>query len=341
MALFSNTIQSVLNFAGTHIELMPLTNVGGISNEPALSLVNDVMGSLIANPMAWKFNRIEMPVFVTTPFQQDYQFGGAVIFNAFQGHGIALKTASTPGVQQALFVITVTTLEPHSFVVGQTVYMLGNVDAAYNSSYTQTPTGSGYANGWVVASTPTTTSLTLTSLNSTTATSGAPGITNFQWLESGTMREVDSSAPIPRIWQLAGVNNIQPQSLTQRPTKVAVMTDNGDGTLKIRFESVPDTVIYAVSLVYQAQAPLKTALTGAGVGDWSPFPDRLAYVYRQMFLARAYRYLNSPRADMEWQKAQAAISQALGVDDAEQADQYITPTESLVGNGWNFYDGGF
>lgn len=341
MSLFTNTIQSVLNFAGTHIELLPLTGVGGFTNEPALSLCNDVLAELIANPMAWKFNRVEAPIFVTTPNQQDYQFGGAVILSTVQGHGIALKTAVVPGIQQALQVVTVTTLEPHTFNVGDMVFMFGNVDANYNSTYTQSPTASGYSNGWTVTSVNyATKSLTFTIVGGTDgATSGAPGITNFQWLESGTMREINSTAPVPRIWQLDGVNDIHPTSQVSRPTQVAVMTDNGDGTLKIRFQYCPDSVIYAVSLVYQAMAPLKTALTGAGVGDWSPFPDRLAYVYRQMFLARAYRYLNSPRADMEYQKAQAAIGKALGVDDAEQSNQYITPSESLLRSGW--YSDGF
>lgn len=339
MSLFTNTIQSVINFAATHIELLPITGVGGFTNEPALSLANDTLGELIANPMAWKFNRVEMPLFVTTPFQQDYQFGGAVILSGAQGHGIALKSAGAPGVQQTTTVITVTTLEPHTFVVGDQVYMFGNVDAAYNSTYSQLPTGSAYSNGWVVASsTAGTTTLTLTSTVSTSATSGAPGITNFQWLESGTMREINSAAPIPQNWELYGVNDIHPTSQVSRPTKVAVMTDNGDGTIKIRFNYGCPTVIYGVSLVYQAMAPLKSALTGAGVGDWSPFPDRLAYVYRQMFLARCYRYLNSPRADMEYQKANAAIAKALGVDDAEQSDQYITPAETLLSGGW-YYDG--
>lgn len=339
MSLFTNTIQSIINFATTHIELLPITGVAGFTNEPALSLANDTLAELIANPMAWKFNRVEMPLFVTTPFQQDYQFGGAVILSGAQGHGIALKTALVPGVQQTTTVITVTTLEPHTFVVGDQVYMFGNVDAAYNSTYSQLPTGSAYSNGWIVASsTAGTTTLTLTSTVSTSATSGAPGITNFQWLESGTMREINSAAPIPQNWELYGVNDIHPTSQVSRPTKVAVMTDNGDGTIKIRFNYGCPTVIYGVSLVYQAMAPLKSALTGAGVGDWSPFPDRLAYVYRQMFLARCYRYLNSPRADMEYQKANAAIAKALGVDDAEQSDQYITPAETLLSGGW-YYDG--
>jgi hypothetical protein len=291
------------------------------------------MSDLIADPQAWKFNRQEMSLVVTTPNQQDYQFGGAVIFSTQQGHGIALKTAATPGVSQTAFTVTVTTLEPHTFNVGDTVFMLGNVDAAFNSTYSQGPNSSGYSGGWtVVTSTPATNSLTLTFANSTTTTSGAPGIVNFQWLESGTMREINSTAPIPRMWGITGVNDIHPSSLVSIPTKAAVMTDNGDGTLKIRFQYAPGSVIYGVSLVYQAQPPLKVALTDT----WTPFPDRLAYVYRQMFLARAYRYLNSPRSEVEYQKAQQAVAKALGVDDAEESDQYVYPSEGLMQNLWGY-----
>lgn len=335
--LYTYTIQSVINFASIHAELMSLAGVGGYSNEPGLTLANDVLQDLICRGNAWKFNRVEMPMFVTSPFRQDYQFGGAVGFTSTNSAGIALKTASTPGVSQAAFTVTVNFLEPHNMTSGQTFYMLGNVDAAFNSTYSQTPTASGYSGGWTIVSTPTTTSLTLTFLNSATTTSGAPGITNFAWLESGTMQEINSTSPVPRIWNLEAVNDIQPTSLVSSPmSKVAVMTDNGDGTLKLRFQYVPGTVIYGVNLVYQARPVIKSALTGAGTGDWSPFPDQLSYVYRQMFLAHAYRYMNSSKAEVEYAKAQAQVAKALGQNDSEESDQHITPSQSLIDPSYSY-----
>lgn len=320
------TLQSVVNFASIHAELAPLSNVGGISLEPALSLANDTLQELITKPNAWKFNRFEMPIFVTTTYKQDYQFGGAVAFTLEEGGAaIALTTASTPGVVRTGTTVVVTTIETHNMTVGRTVYMFGNDNAQFNSVYTQGPTASGFSGGWTITAV-TANSLTFTHLTSGNLTSGAPGIFNYAWLESGTMREINSTAPIPKTWQLDGVNDLHPTSVSTRPAKVSVLTDNGDGTLKIRMQYAPGGTFYAVALVYQMQPPLKVALTDT----WTPFPDRYGFVVRQAFLARAYRYMRSAAAAEEYQKSQFVINEAIGADDSEQSDQRIYPEQSLM-----------
>lgn len=328
------TLQSIVSLASIHVELMPLSGVGGVTSEPALSLCNDTLQELIANPSAWKFNRAEMPIFITCPNKQDYQYGGASSFSTTQGWAIDL--ASNNALTESAGTVTVKTLEAHNYAIGDTVYLVGLVLAsdgvtpsAYNAVFTQTSSSSGWTGGVVITGVAT---KSFTFAGSTSETSGAPGITDFGWLESGTMREINSAAPIPRTWQLNGVNDIHPSSLVTGPTKVCVLTDNGDGTLKIRFEYVPGTVIYSCALIYQRKAPLKTLLSQF----WDPFPDQYSFVYRQMFLAHAYRYVDSPKADAEFQKAEMKIAKALGRDDAEESDQYLYPESSLIQNTWGY-----
>lgn len=331
------TLQSTVNLARTHIELLPIVNVGGLNaNEPALSLCNDVLQELIAYPQAWKFNQTEMPPFVTAVYRQDYQFGGATGFTASAGGaGIALATASTPGVSRTGTTVTVTFLEAHNMAIGDTFFMLGNTDAQFNSTYSQTPTSSGYTGGWTILTTPTTTSLTFTHITSGTTTSGAPGITNWGWLQSASMREVNSTAPVPRIWQLETVNGLTPISYSTQPSKICVVQDNGDGTLKLRFDYVCGTTIMATNLVYQTKPALKTALSDT----WAPFPDQYSFVFQQAFLARAYRYVNSPRSEVEVQKTEIAIRKALSRDDAEASDQRLYPDQGLMRGNWGgWYD---
>src|SRR4051794_41888802 len=101
------TLLSVVNLASTHLDLLPLANVGGYTNEPALSLCNDTLSDLLLSPNDWKFNRVEMPMFVTCPNRQDYQFGGACAFtlgSTSTGAGIAL--ASTPGINESGTTVT-------------------------------------------------------------------------------------------------------------------------------------------------------------------------------------------------------------------------------------------
>jgi hypothetical protein len=320
------TLQTVINFASIHAELSPLSNVGGFSLEPALSLCNDTLQELTAQPNAWKHNRFEMPIFVTTTYKQDYIFGGATAFTLEEGGAaIALTTASTPGVVRTGTTVVVTTIEAHNMTVGRTVYMFGNGDAQFNSIYTQGPTSSGFSGGWVITAI-TSNSFTFTHLVSGSTNSGASGITNYAWLESGTMREINTTAPIPKVWQLEGVNDLHPTSISMRSAKVAILNDIGDGTLKIRMQYAPGGTFYAVALIYQMQPPVKVALTDT----WTPFPDRYGFVIRQAFLARAYRFMGSTKADAEYQKFRLVLAEVTMADDAEQSDQRIYPEQSLM-----------
>jgi hypothetical protein len=329
MSLSTVTLQNVINLCSTHAELMLLSGASGYTNEPALSLANDTLQELLSFPYAWKFNRVEMPMFVTSQNKQDYQFGGAVAFtlgSSSTGVGIALATAGTPGISRTGTTVTVNTLEAHNMSVGNTVYMLGNGDSQFNSTYTQSATIWGFTSGWTILSVPSSTSFTFTHATSGTTTSGASGITDFGWLQSGTMVELNNASPLQNLQYLQAEKELQPDFISENPKKVCVLKDNGDGTLKIRFQHVPSSTIWGANLVYQAKAPLKAALTDT----WAPFPDDFGFVYRQMFLARCYRYINSPRSEVEYQKAQAMIIKALGKGDAETTEVHVVPARSLM-----------
>lgn len=66
------TIQNVVDWARTHAKLIPIVGVGGFSNEPALSIANDVIQEILSPPFNWKFNRKEATTFDTVENQQDY-----------------------------------------------------------------------------------------------------------------------------------------------------------------------------------------------------------------------------------------------------------------------------
>jgi hypothetical protein len=326
MGLSTETLQQTTNLCRTHINLAPLAGVGGFISEPALSLCNTTLQELLAHPFAWKFNRIEMPMLVTYPNRQDYQFGGAVAFtlgNTSRGAGIGLASASA--IAEVVNTVTVTTLEPHGFSAGDTVYMAGNTVAAYNSTFTQNENSSTWSGGWTIL-TVSSTSFTFTHASSGLAASGAPGITDFGWAESATMVELGSTSSIRDTKILRAVAEIQPTWKAFSPEKVCVLKDNGDGTLKIRFTNVPGSTIWGVNLVYQAKAPYKTALTAT----WSPFPDEYGFVYRQMFLACCWRYLNDNRQAVEFQKAEQMILKALGRGDAEASEVHVVPSIGLM-----------
>jgi hypothetical protein len=324
-------MQSVINFASTHVELMPITNVGGYTNEPALSLCNDTLQELCSPPFPWKFNRNTQGILTTQAGIQDYPYAGASVFSITYGAPIDL--ASNSAITESGTTVTVNTLIAHQFKVGDTVYITGATVAAYNSTYTKSSTSSGWSNGWTVTAVPTATSFTFTHTSSGLGTSGAPGITDFAWGEYATMYAVTDNSPDPYQWEVQFVRDLKPSSEAGRPTKLAVISDNGSGVLTIRFSYVPNSTVFAVTFTYQKQPPLATSLTST---TWAPFPDHYGFVYRQAFLARCYRYLNSPRADAEEAKAEAMIQKALDRDDSEAADQYVTPATPLMDWGWGW-----
>jgi hypothetical protein len=328
------TVQQVVNYASQHTELMPLISVGGYTNEPALSIANDVLSELLGQPFPWKFNRKAAPVLVTQQWKQDYKFAGASAFT--QNGGAAIGLASANAITESSFTVTVNTIEPHNFNVGDTVFMTGNTVAAYNSTFSSTPSGSAWTGGWTITATPTTTSFRFTHATSGLANSGAPGITDLGWLESATMVNMNDTSAAQYVWFLQAVRMLEPSNRQFLPDRVASIADDGAGTLTIRLQYLPGPQPLGVSLIYQQRPTLITTLSST----WAPFPDEFAYVYRQLFLAHAYRFANSGRADVEYQKAMAGIAKALGTNDREQSDEYITPEGSLGGTsswaGWWF-----
>lgn len=318
------TIQQTVNIASTYTELIPLVGVGGISNEPALTIANETLNELLGEKHPWKFNRKDMNPLFTMRNRQDYQFAGACAFGLGDAKGVSIGLASNNAITESSFTVTVVTLDPHNFVPGDAFFMTGNTVAAYNSTFTQTPDSSAWSGGWTILATPTSTSFTFTHASSGLAASGAAGISDFGWLEYGIMVDpVEATSP-QSVKHLQAVRMIQPVSMILTPTKIAVITDLGTGVLKIRLGN-PTSVREQITLTYQAKAPLLTLLSAT----WSPFPDELSHVYRQMFIAQSYRFANSPRSEVEYQKAQANIQKALGEDDRENSDEYIVPSSPI------------
>lgn len=69
----ANTIkvQDVVSWAQLFVRLLPVSGVGGVANEPALSIANQVQQTLLAPPFGWRWNRAST-TFNTVIGQQDY-----------------------------------------------------------------------------------------------------------------------------------------------------------------------------------------------------------------------------------------------------------------------------
>lgn len=338
------TVQSTVNFASTLLDLMPLAGVGGFTNEPAISIARDVLQRLLAPPIPplpgqkplildWKFNRAEMGSLVTSPFRQDYKFAGATFFGPNMGAGIDLATNNALTIVSTT--VTIKLLETYNGNVGDVCYITGT-GSNYDSTFTQNGSTSTWGGCTYTITAINGTTITATvSGGSPSGTSGSAGINDFGWLAAGTMVDYNNTSAIQPTRHLNAVRDIQPISQSGIPQEVAVIQDLGTGVLRIRFNPALGSRPWMVNLVYQKKAPAMADLTAT----WTPFPDELSYVYRQGFLAHGYRYLNSPKADVEDQKFEAAIRRALGGDDREISDKGLVPEEGMNTNpdAWWFF----
>jgi hypothetical protein len=344
---YTNTFQSVLNFCSTQIDLLPMSGVGGFAFEPGLSICNDALSDLLTAENNWKINRKDLAAFlVTAPFKQDYIWAGSSAFtlgSTNQGWAIALASASAITVTTG--VVTVNTIEPHGFAVGDTVFLNGVVAqtanpanaANYNSSLTTNVSGTTWSHGYVItAITPSSFSFSAVAGQNNGDVLGAPGIFDIGWVQEAYMYMMtDTSAPYYN--RLIYAKRQLPLSrLVENPSLISAQHDNGDGTVVFRFYNCPGTVSWGAKITYQKSAPVGVDLTTL----WTPFPDHFAPLYRQAVIYRMYRYMNSPRADEEYKKLQIEIAKASGYDDNEQTDVTLVPSDPLLDDGlyYGFWD---
>jgi hypothetical protein len=340
------TVQNVIDAVRTQNALRKLLGVGGIANEPGLSIANNVLQFLFAKPYAWKFNRKFMPFFVTQPFIQDYYFAGACAFTLSSvvsngtaatvgGGGVGIDLASSSAITQSGQVVTVNCLQPHNYVAGQTVYFNNVVDgsgaliAAVNAVLTVDTNAllSNWTNGFTITALPTRTSFQF-SLATAINACGAPGINDFGWLESAGLTDISNTSVPQPTGPIRAVDRITSTSKVGETAKVCMLQDLGTGVLVFRVDPAADPYSMAVNLAYQMRAPrLKAPST-----TWAPWPDNLSFaIYSGV---KAYAYDNSDKPEstkMKWmQKFEIDAQKAAAYEDSEESEMGFAPTMGIM-----------
>lgn len=360
------TLQSISNFCSTHADLLPLTGVGGFTSEPFISIANDALGEIINTTQDWKWNSVEtcdlvasFAPLITSLNKQDYLFAGASAFvlqvgnNSVTSSGAAIDLISANGVTVSAGVVTVKTLEPHRFQVGNVVNLLGlffttGTATNYNSAYSDNGSVTGWSTGYTI------TAITAKSFSfaagvgqNNSDVGGAPGfgVTNgatvqlqgMGWLAAANMFELNNNTCPPNWRQLKALQSLPKWQRVSDPESLCVMQDFGTGVLKFRFRQIPGGVIWAANLIYQAAKPLLTSMAGT----WSPVPDKYDALIRQAALYRCYRYLNpnSTATANEYKKLQNVIASSQGADNAEESNVYLQPEDGIVDDYWPSYGG--
>jgi hypothetical protein len=347
----STTVQKTIYQCSLHTKLQNFFNIGGILNEPALTIANNTNQMLLAYPNAWKFNAVELNLmngnfFVSQFGVQDYRHAGACAFSlltsssstsSYPAGGVGIDLAANPinGSTGAITVsngtATVQSLDPHPFIVGNTVYMSGNTQSVYNStwSFNSLLQTSGWSNGWVVTAVPDQYHFQFAATGGQTMTSGAPGITNWGWMQSASQSDPNSlQFPAP-VTPIIAVDRLSPAyTSTGEKLSVAMMVDYNNGVLKFRLSEPMGTYPYQFNVTYQARAPKLT--TPLSIFQW---PDNLSFVLQEVALWQAFRFatgLSTAETSAQLQMAQMAIQNARAADDREDTAEALIPSRSLM-----------
>lgn len=347
MANSNVTVQNLVDDAFRMAELQPIFNVGGSQSEPALTIMNTVMNSVCAVDFPHKDNEINIPVFYTNSWQQDYassvtnlswlERGIVIDINSQQfpkpfrnvevGRQLQQATGSnvnTSGVGLNGIAFLVNFFPNKSLYFG--TWGLGNNG---NASFGNNPvSGSVYTNPLGTGNMP---SNPITQIRD--ANSNLLVLTGY-----GTE---GSTAPVAPASSAAGVIATPGVGAT---TQWTVVDPNAQG---FRILPIPNQtgVVWEFNLVGQAKPVRFTKLAQT----LDPFSDEFEPTFRAGFIAQCYRY--SPEAKVrakfkdEWSMWLASLNEMRSKQDREPEENMFIPERGIMGGnrgggvnaGWPFF----
>ena len=325
------TLQSVVDHARTFNELTPVLSVSGYELQPALTIASDVMATMLAPGMNWKWNRFKVPVWYTNAWQQDYAVPGVVLLQWLE-HGFIIDINNTALPTPFWPVECVRDLDATSWQVAR----IGQVCWLPNDQLTY---GTWQPNAFYnqILGTP---------ANSTTPTppwqiQDPNG--NF-WVVSNMANQSVQTGITEPTWPTTPVYPTY-SNPTQAPTTVndntvvwMAINPKGQG---FRVNPLPSagSLYFQVNLIGQKRPPQFINLQQT----LDPIPDDYATFFRQGFIAHAYRHSPDPRIRAKAQDAIAAwsssMTQALTQAMREREEAGFFPTESVTSGAYPLYIG--
>jgi hypothetical protein len=161
------------------------------------------------------------------------------------------------------------------------------------------------------------------------APSGAPGIWNLGWVESGAVVDINNrSFPLP-VTPVDAVHRIAPEyTSTGDELNVSCEIDFGNGVVKFRLSQPVSTYPFAFNIVYQAKSPKFTS--GQSVFQW---PDDYSFALFELLLWQGMRFaygITSTETQAQMQVAMMALQSVLAAEDREDNIMAITPLRTLM-----------
>jgi hypothetical protein len=342
------TLQSIVDSMRAYPDLSPVLDAAGFTQEPALTIANDIMQRFLAQGMDWKFNRANTPTFLTVPLQQDYVTSVTDLSWLEQGWRIDINNTAVPKpimAMESVRDLAQTSYQANPFNlswVPNSLAILGKWQAltAYPCGY-----GVGFNNPSPIQQFLDVNGNILY-INSNSLGLGifSPGFGAPTFVPVttpyGTSGAVQPSLP---------PNSAAGLTVVDGTVTWTVADPNG---IAIRIVPIPASsgLTWLISPVYQKKPPILTSLQNT----LTPLPDEFGYLFRQGFLARAYQHAGNRNATEAYSQWEETIMIALRSADREREEASFYPTQGLtsgnpfrygmpVGPAWpyDWYGGGY
>lgn len=347
-------LQDVVDDANTLGDVAPALATGGSAMQPAMSIANDIMQQLInggpgGQPYNWKWNRYNIPAFVTISLQQDYFIPGLVNLGWLESAwAVNLNQTSVP--KQKTF------LEVNKDLMvsnNQTSYP-GKISWLPNSmlntgTWGQAPLGPTVANpaGQTVVTGPGATGqqnpganvvytnpigTLLTPQNASTAITDPYGnkwcLTTF-----GTCGATEPAWPTNPTYATLRNPNILPTTVVDGTCVWTAINPQGQG---IRLLPIPPQtgVVWQIQAVGQMKAPRFYNLSQY----INPLPDDWEWAFKQGFFAECFRRNPDSRVRAKYTQERQwwleALDKAVRQADREMDDFGFYPSTLVMDTGW-------
>lgn len=326
-------LQSVVDYARTDPNIFPVLSSGGFSQEPALTIANDVMIAMLSMPFNWKWNRIRLPFFYTNSFQQDYALIG-VNNLAWLEYAILIDINATSEPKDKYTLETNRDLPETSVQYGRP----GQVCWLPNDQLIYGTWGGG---------------------NTGEGSSSNPGPNSVYGPVIGALAQPGNPLdqiqdPNGNFWRLTNylsssvtLGATQPTWPTNpvfptatNPTVVATTQPDGTGVWTainpkgqgLRLNPIPSQLgkVWQGRVFGQARAPMFTALSQT----IEPIPDDFAAYFRRGFIAYSYMHSKDPKIRAKFIDQQRlwmdSLTTAIRSVDRERDNAGIFPTEAIM-----------
>jgi hypothetical protein len=317
----NTTLASVVDYASTFGDIAPILKTAGYSTGPALTIATDVMAAMLSPAFNWKFNRFEIPTFVTNSWQQDYVVPGVANIGWLE-HGIIIDINNTSQPKPFFPLEVVRDLERTSYQFGRPAEVCWH----YNSQLTYGTWGS------------------LTPLMTGQVNPG-PGVVYTNPIGSvvtpaNPITQIKDPARNLLVLTIYGTcGSVQPEWPNENAavgTPVqdgscvwTVVSPSGQG---FRVSPLPPQqgVTFMPVLVGQLKPPVFTSLKQT----LDPLPDDFAPAFREGFVAFCYRQSSDARVRAKFKDEytlwRASLSESILKGDREKDDAGFFPSQGIM-----------